>query len=186
MRKTPAMSIPSYITIPQAASPIDGPGRKSSSRPVPPPPRARLPSFPPASSTVPPPPRKFSVPSTSSLSTNVSDMLLSSLLPPNLPKIPQAKTAGGPGRPRELSSQRESLSLPLMSNNFRRFITKVAPNVTTTWVDAVLTAYVGRTGVLAAGSFRRSLVLAETKVDMDIPPLLDLYMWVHDSLHVYR
>ncbi|WVF69896.1 hypothetical protein IAT40_004679 [Kwoniella sp. CBS 6097] len=68
-----------------------------------------------------------------SLSTNVSDLLLSSLLPPNLPKLPPSAASSGygdrrgHGAPRELSSQREGLSLPLVSNNFRRFVTRVGP-----------------------------------------------------------
>ena len=76
------------------------------------------------------------------ISTNVSDLLLSSLLPPGLPKLPSSTTASsGPGlspgagakdgkglaRPRELSTVREGLRLDVMSNNFRRFVTKVGP-----------------------------------------------------------
>ncbi|ODN80394.1 hypothetical protein L202_02645 [Cryptococcus amylolentus CBS 6039] len=68
-----------------------------------------------------------------SISTNVSDLLLSSLLPPNLPKIPSGGrpsgvgVGGGTGGPRELTTQREGLSVPVLSNNFRRFVTRVGP-----------------------------------------------------------
>ena len=117
-------TLPPYIDVPTCAVPIPGP---SALAPVaqPPPERRRAPSFPPSAPTA-PPPRKFSVPtSAASLSTNVSDMLLSSLLPPNLPKIQQSSKQSVPGKVRELSSQREPLSVPLVSNNFRRFVTKV-------------------------------------------------------------
>jgi hypothetical protein len=112
--------IPFYADIPGCAIPITLVAVAKAAAPEPKP----TASFPPAPAAA-PPSRKFSVPTTASLSTNVSDMLLSSLLPPNLPKIPQTNKAGGPGRPRELSTQREALSLPLVSNNFRRFVTKV-------------------------------------------------------------
>jgi hypothetical protein len=114
-------TLPSYIQLPSAAIPIPAP---SVTTPAPKPPVVQ--SFPPSSSTASTTtPRKL-LP-TSSISTNVSDLLLGSLLPANLPKLAQgAKAAGGgPGKPRELSTQREVLSLPLMSNNFRRFVTKV-------------------------------------------------------------
>ncbi|KAK1926478.1 integral peroxisomal membrane peroxin-domain-containing protein [Papiliotrema laurentii] len=111
-----------YADIPGCAIPITPVAVAKAAAPEPKP----TASFPPAPAAA-PPSRKFSVPTTASLSTNVSDMLLSSLLPPNLPKIPQTNKAGGPGRPRELSTQREALSLPLVSNNFRRFVTKVGP-----------------------------------------------------------
>jgi hypothetical protein len=117
-------TIPSYIPIPPSGQVISEPTDLS------PPVQARpavsaRPSFPPAASnTQQPAPRKFNVP-TSALSTNVSDLLLSSLLPPNLPKLPQSVNKAGDGRVRELSTQREALSLPLVSNNFRRFVTKV-------------------------------------------------------------
>ncbi|CAK9785624.1 unnamed protein product [Cutaneotrichosporon oleaginosum] len=82
----------------------------------------------PGSAVFPPPPsappvRKL-IPTTTSLSTNVSDLVLSSLLPANLPKLPSNHP---PGRARELTSQREGLGLNVMSNNFRRFVTKVGP-----------------------------------------------------------
>ncbi|TXT15543.1 hypothetical protein VHUM_00046 [Vanrija humicola] len=70
---------------------------------------------------------KFSVPGAAALSSNVSDMVLSSLLPPNLPRLAQPHHA--PGRARELTSQKETLGLNVMSNNFRRFLTKVGPIV---------------------------------------------------------
>ncbi|ORY27745.1 integral peroxisomal membrane peroxin-domain-containing protein [Naematelia encephala] len=123
-------SLPSYIPIPSSAIPIPSPSAPSTVKT-----RARQPSFPPSSaqSSAPAPTsRKFTVPTTASISTNVSDLLLSSLLPPNLPKLPaNAAQKGGTGsalgRVRDLSTQRETLSLPLVSNNFRRFITKVGP-----------------------------------------------------------
>nr|ODN91493.1 hypothetical protein L204_05477 [Cryptococcus depauperatus CBS 7855] len=63
-----------------------------------------------------------------SISTNVPDFFFSSLLPPNLPKLPMAATAGKQaGAPRELTTQREGLSVPILSNNFRRFVTRVGP-----------------------------------------------------------
>ena len=113
-----------YIDVPTCAAPIIPPNLASQpAQPVPRP--SRAPSFPPSAPPA-PAPRKFSVPTTSSLSTNVSDMLLSSLLPANLPKMQQSVKVAGMGRVRELSSQREALSLPLVSNNFRRFVTKVS------------------------------------------------------------
>ena len=123
------MSLPEYVSVPSSAAPISspigsGPLIGAVVQNVPGPSKMRrAPSFPPS---VPPPPpaRKFGVPSTSSITTNVSDMLLSSLLPPNLPKLPGGK-AGGHGVARELSTRKEALSLPLVSNNFRRFVTKV-------------------------------------------------------------
>ena len=114
-------SIPAYIDVPTCAIPVADPSIRKTAPTLE---RKRAPSFPPAAAPA-PAPRKFSVP-TASLSTNVSDMLLSSLLPPNLPKIQPNNKAGGPGRARELSSQREALSLPLVSNNFRRFVTKAS------------------------------------------------------------
>ncbi|WVQ97954.1 hypothetical protein IAU59_005074 [Kwoniella sp. CBS 9459] len=147
----PTMTTASLLpSIPAAAIPIPPP----SSQPGPStaqgpssqiPPKSGLPSFPPASSSA-----SAGISSSNSsnsnasmskkgsgismsLSTNVSDLLLSSLLPPNLPKLPSsASTSGygdkkGHGVPRELSSQREGLSLPLVSNNFRRFVTRVGP-----------------------------------------------------------
>ncbi|BEI97419.1 hypothetical protein CcaverHIS631_0210080 [Cutaneotrichosporon cavernicola] len=123
-------SVPAYIPIPLAGVPIQ------------PPPDAGMPNGerPPAggtplaanatatTSTFPPPPsappvRKL-IPTTTGLSTNVSDLVLSSLLPANLPKLPSTHP---PGRARELTSQREGLGLNVMSNNFRRFVTKVGP-----------------------------------------------------------
>jgi hypothetical protein len=116
--------IPSYIPVPLSGQVITEP--KDLQPPTKPrPPVSARPSFPPAASnTQQPAPRKFNVP-TSALSTNVSDLLLSSLLPPNLPKLPASVNKAGDGRVRELSTQREALSLPLVSNNFRRFVTKV-------------------------------------------------------------
>ena len=68
--------------------------------------------------------RRFSmsIPSTS-ISTNVSDLLLASLLPPNLPRLPAPKNEG---RVRQLTTQREGLGVNLLSNNFRRFVTRVS------------------------------------------------------------
>lgn len=126
-------TLPSYIQVPSAARPIQPPDRTRSSledreRKVDPPLPAK-PSFPPTASTSTQPAaaagRKYAIP-TASLPSNVSDLLLSSLLPTNLPKLPTAKVQGGPGRPRELNTQREGLRLDIMSHNFRRFITKVS------------------------------------------------------------
>lgn len=129
-----SMTVPSYITIPSCAVPLDGSvggGSTSSGSNL-----QRAPSvqqkhaFPPAAAAAaaaaasPSNARRF-VPSTSSLSTNVSDLVLSSLLPPNLPRQ-GAPTPHTPGRARELTSQREGLGLNGMSQNFRRFVTKVS------------------------------------------------------------
>ena len=145
------MSIPSYISIPSSASPIPQPSRlsspnhaaataiatSSSSAQAVAAPLERLSSFPPSTSQTQnqnqnqnqnQQSRKFTVPSTSSITSNVSDMLLSSLLPSNLPRLPGGLkgNGSGPGVPRELSTRKEALSLPLVSNNFRRFVTKVS------------------------------------------------------------
>ncbi|WVQ84147.1 hypothetical protein IAT38_006294 [Cryptococcus sp. DSM 104549] len=130
--------IPSYITesLPPSAIPIPPPPPTSTCNAAP---AASAPkpcaSFPPTSGTKPSTKAAAGGSSTlgmslPSISTNVSDLLLSSLLPPNLPKLPsggKGAGAGGLGAPRELTSQREGLSLPLMSNNFRRFVTRVGP-----------------------------------------------------------
>jgi hypothetical protein len=121
---TPNMTIPAYVPFPTSATPILPP--PSSPRvTVPPPRKTAISNFPPKSQPVQPQSRKFAVSSTSSITTNVSDLLLSSLLPPNLPKLPQASSNKAGKGVRELSTQKEGLSLPLMSNNFRRFVTKV-------------------------------------------------------------
>ena len=120
-------AFPPYISIPPAAVPILSPTASSASSFCERPKTTTRTTLPLPTSSVPPPiTRKFSIPTNASLSTNVSDLLLGSLLPPNLPKLPQGigKDAG-PSGPRELSTQREALSLPLLSNNFRRFVTKV-------------------------------------------------------------
>lgn len=119
--------IPSYITVPSSGLPIlPPPDLEAPERPRPQ--RVHRSSFPPASGThqAQSNSKKFTVP-TPSLSTNVSDLLLSSLLPANLPKLAASASVNksGDGRVRELSTQREALSLPLVSNNFRRFVTKV-------------------------------------------------------------
>ncbi|OCF37433.1 hypothetical protein I316_00554 [Kwoniella heveanensis BCC8398] len=129
--------------IPAAAIPISTPlspsAKPSTSAPVSL--KSSIPSFPPSSSAAASGSSGGPTITTSkkgsmsmSLSTNVSDLLLSSLLPPNLPKLPPSASSAsvygdkrGRGAPRELSSQREGLSLPLVSNNFRRFITRVGP-----------------------------------------------------------
>jgi len=156
-------AIPSYIPIPSSGQVIAEPTDLS------PPVQARpevsaRPSFPPAASnTQQPAPRKFNVP-TSALSTNVSDLLLSSLLPPNLPKLPQSVNKAGDGRVRELSTQREALSLPLVSNNFRRFVTKVCffhfSGIGRVPKAMSRTNRAGRTPFLGTGSYRRGFVLA--------------------------
>ncbi|RSH83841.1 hypothetical protein EHS25_005456 [Saitozyma podzolica] len=121
-------AIPSYVSVPPSAHPIDPPAGGTTSQRLPSRPAA---AFPPTNTSAGPSSRKFSVPSATGISTNVSDLLLSSLLPPNLPKLPAAGPRGpggsGPGKPRELSTQRETLSLPVLSNNFRRFVTRVGP-----------------------------------------------------------
>lgn len=122
-------AIPNYVPIPPSAHPIDPPaGGATSQRP----PSRPAAAFPPTNTSASgSSSRKFSVPTATGISTNVSDLLLSSLLPPNLPKLPAAGPRGssgsgsGPGKPRELSTQRETLSLPVLSNNFRRFVTRV-------------------------------------------------------------
>lgn len=127
MTSTSTSTIPSYISLPQSAIRIPAPSITTSTSPQRPISLARtsIPSFP-LTSIPPTIIRKFSVPTASSVSSNVSDLLLGSLLPPNLPKLPNAAgRGGGSGRPRELSTQSEALSLPLVSNNFRRFVTKV-------------------------------------------------------------
>ncbi|KAK8846845.1 hypothetical protein IAR55_005933 [Kwoniella newhampshirensis] len=133
---------PSAIPIPPpSSSPLSAPNAPiSTSTPAPP-------SFPPTSSTTTTGKGKNASSSSSSalnigmslpsLSTNVSDLLLSSLLPPNLPKTTSSSSSkkvgvglagnGMGGIPRDLTSQREGLSLNLMSNNFRRFVTRVGP-----------------------------------------------------------
>lgn len=113
--------IPEYIAIPPGAVRINMPAPVKTSERLDRPDLTESRAFPP-----PPTPavtRKFAVPSTASLSTNVSDLLLSSLLPPNLPKSSAAHVPSG--RARALTSQREELGLNVMSNNFRRFVTKV-------------------------------------------------------------
>ncbi|KAJ9112638.1 hypothetical protein QFC19_000658 [Naganishia cerealis] len=102
--------------------------------------RSRLASFPPPSSVLAannsrkPPQRDVgsnSLPGTSSftagaLSGGVADMFLSSILPSSLPnKSTTVNThPGAPGKTRMLSSQREGLTLPNMTNNFRRFVSR--------------------------------------------------------------
>ena len=138
------MAVPSYIAVPSCATPISLPrGPSGASAPVPGTAKrsasvsiqtgasgnayisANLNSgvFPPAAATVASPQRRFTVPTTSSISSNVSDLVLSSLLPPNIPKVAATHT---PGRVRELTSQKESLGLNVMSGNFTRFIIKVS------------------------------------------------------------
>lgn len=143
-------SVPPYIPVPSAAVliavpadlPTEGEGATSSSSPntlsgagagssgiaaaVA---RTRAPAFPPAvaaanAASASAASRKFTVPGAAALSSNVSDMVLSSLLPPNLPRL--AQTHHAPGRARDLTSQKEGLGLNVMSNNFRRFLTKVS------------------------------------------------------------
>lgn len=99
-------------------------------------------------------------------------MLLSSLLPPNLPKIQQSSKQSVPGKVRELSSQREPLSVPLVSNNFRRFVTKVGRLPLEG--DHILTP--GRAVVLGGGSSRRGAVLAEAKMDLGVHDRVDVHL----------
>lgn len=71
----------------------------------------------------------------SALSSGVTDMFLSSLLPSTLPS---KASPGAPlpapamGKIRVLSSQRETLALPAMTNNFRRFVARCG---TIFWVE---------------------------------------------------
>ena len=69
----------------------------------------------------------------SALSSGVTDMFISHLLPSALPSkaTPQAPLPL-PGKIRALSSQRESLSLPGMTNSFRRFVARCG---TIFWVE---------------------------------------------------
>lgn len=131
------MSVPSYIAVPTSALPIPSPdsvstgaanaglaGAAAASSQAPA--NTLAATFPPAAAAAAAaaniPARRFAVPSTSSLSSNVSDLVLSSLLPPNIPKV---AASHAPGRVRELTSQKESLGLNVMSGNFTRFIMKV-------------------------------------------------------------
>ena len=172
-------SMPSYVPVPSSAAAIDSPTTiLPPEQPHGPPIRTPQPSFPPSSSSAPPPTRRFSVPSTASISTNVSDMLLSSLLPPNLPKSQHVGGKGGPGRPRELSSQKEALSLQLMSNNFRRFVTRVSWSNFCISNDRFTQTVLGRTVLLDARSGGRGLVLAETQMDLGVPLNVDIHLYV--------
>lgn len=66
--------------------------------------------------------------SAASLSNGVADMFLSSILPSSIPKT--APTAGkrtSSTRSWPLTSQREPLALPAMTNNFRRFVARCGP-----------------------------------------------------------
>jgi hypothetical protein len=171
--------IPSYIPVPPSGQVITEP--KDLQPPTKPrPPVSARPSFPPAASnTQQPAPRKFNVP-TSALSTNVSDLLLSSLLPPNLPKLPASVNKAGDGRVRELSTQREALSLPLVSNNFRRFVTKVGLRFSDSSVldtQCIELMRSGRTGILDAGSYRRSPFLAETNLDICLHASMGFHLY---------
>ncbi|TYJ56296.1 hypothetical protein B9479_002986 [Cryptococcus floricola] len=128
-------SIPPYLraSLPPSAVPIDPPPT------IPQPAPSRHERSPDAHLPFPPSQARGKATSSSlglglpSISTNVSDLLLSSLLPPNLPKIPSGGrpsgvgVGGGAGGPRELTTQREGLSVPVLSNNFRRFVTRVGP-----------------------------------------------------------
>lgn len=59
------------------------------------------------------------------LSSGVTEMFMSHLLPSTLPaKATSSAPLPAPGRVKDLSSQREPLSLPAMTNNFRRFVAR--------------------------------------------------------------
>nr|XP_018265564.1 uncharacterized protein I303_01934 [Kwoniella dejecticola CBS 10117]OBR87722.1 hypothetical protein I303_01934 [Kwoniella dejecticola CBS 10117] len=139
---TPLLSVPPHLLsqIPTSATPIPAPSEQSKAQAQSKKESTALPNFPPTSSssnnasTVNPKKAGGGITKSMSLSTNVSDLLLSTLLPANLPKLPpsaigpsSAKKGAGINMPRELSTQREGLSLPLVSNNFRRFMTRVGP-----------------------------------------------------------
>lgn len=118
-----------YVQVPASASilpqsPTLGDGPQPRTKPAP-----RTQSFPPASSSTAPVQGTSTASKVSGkLSTNVSDLLLSSLLPASLPKLPTppGRDSENKGRPRELSTQKEALSLPVVSYNFRRFVTRVS------------------------------------------------------------
>jgi hypothetical protein len=137
-------SMLSYIHVPQAAQRIPGPTPSSYA--------ARIASFPPTATAAAAGTAKdataaninqsatqkgkATVKDGSYLSNSVSDLLLSSILPSSIPnKAPQPathQTAGGSrkitfDKPRPLTSQREPLSLQLMTNNFRRFVARIGP-----------------------------------------------------------
>lgn len=123
-------TILSFVQLPPGAVRIAPPAKQT---PVERPEQTEARAFPPPPTA--PAARKFAVPSTSSLSSNVSDLVLSSLLPPNLPKASAVHVPSG--RARALTTQREELGLNVMSNNFRRFVTKVGET------QALLTVQVG-------------------------------------------
>lgn len=135
--------IPSSVTtgahqhiFPGSDTVVDSNGRKSSIS------RSRLASFPPPSLSASKPQdgsssstgkdkeasTKSALPSsfTGTLSGGVTDILLSSILPSSIPKAapsssqPTSRTK----QVRPLTSQREPLSLPAMTNNFRRFVAR--------------------------------------------------------------
>lgn len=65
-----------------------------------------------------------------SLSNGVADMFLSSILPSSIPKTApsgQKSSRSSSSRSRPLTSQREPLALPAMTNNFRRFVARCGP-----------------------------------------------------------
>lgn len=128
--------VPEYIDIPIGATPIPTPRELSGPAPVNGDVRVngvngvsevngRLPSpnssFPPSHSTS-TPQKKASIGST--ISSNVSDLVLSTILPPNLPTLPSPPHVHG--KARELTTQKNGLGLNVMTVNFRRFVTKVS------------------------------------------------------------
>lgn len=128
--------LPEYIDIPIGATPIPTPRELSGPAPVNsdvrvngvngasqvngsiPSPSSSFPSSH-SSST---PQKKSSLGST--ISSNVSDLVLSTILPPNLPTLPAPPHVHG--KARELTSQKSGLGLNVMTANFRRFVTKVS------------------------------------------------------------
>lgn len=130
--------VPEYIDIPVGATPIPTPREVEGPAAARPsmqangfhapngtanglPPAVIQAAFPPAasSSTT---PKKPSI--SSQLTANVSDLVLSTILPPNLPTLPRPPHIHG--RKRELTMQKSALGIPLMTANFRRFVTKVS------------------------------------------------------------
>jgi hypothetical protein len=138
---------PSAHLIPEPnLDPPPAPASNTQSGPATSAPKIRLASFPPPNVGVkdPPPGKKGTGKDTSgtsstggglgsALSSGVTDMFISHLLPSALPS--KSTTQGPlpqPGKIRTLSSQRETLALPAMTNSFRRFVARCG---TIFWVE---------------------------------------------------
>lgn len=133
--------VPAYIDIPAGAVPIPTPREFGGPAPVNGDARptgimnvngasdaanGRIPSpsssFPPTQQSNGTPPKKSSIGST--ITSNVSDLVLSTLLPPNMPALPSPPHVHG--KLKELTSQKAPLGLNVMTVNFKRFVTKVS------------------------------------------------------------